>query len=89
MRVCASIGYIQIVVRVCSEMLMPVAHRRAVYEQLFGDGVLVCEKNHIQHLKDHPYMKTPDGHGVPILHVIKTMRVLLHSYPSLPSLALP
>lgn len=60
-------------------MLMPTSHRRAIYEQLFGDGVIVAEKNFIHKLKTHPTVKTPTE-PVPNLHVIKTLMVRDRSF---------
>ena len=61
------------------KMLMPTSHRRAIYEQLFGDGVIVAEKNFIHKLKTHATIKTPTE-PVPNLHVIKTLMVWFLSF---------
>jgi small subunit ribosomal protein S10e len=50
-------------------MFMPKAHRVAIYELLFREGVLVAEKDF--HAAKHPELET-----IPNLHVIKTMQSL-------------
>ncbi|PRD28293.1 UNVERIFIED_CONTAM: RpS10b [Trichonephila clavipes] len=50
-------------------MLMPKAHRIAVYEYLFKEGVMVAKK-------DLNAPKHPDIENVPNLHVIKTLQSL-------------
>lgn len=50
-------------------MFMPKAHRVAIYEYLFKEGVLVAEK-------DFYASKHPELENVPNLHVIKTMQSL-------------
>lgn len=50
-------------------MFMPKAHRVAIYEHLFKEGVLVAEKDF--YAAKHPELDT-----VPNLHVIKTMQSL-------------
>lgn len=50
-------------------MFMPKAHRVAVYEHLFKEGVLVAQKDF--HAAKHPELE-----NVPNLHVIKTMQSL-------------
>ncbi|CRK90552.1 CLUMA_CG004256, isoform A [Clunio marinus] len=50
-------------------MFMPKAHRVAVYEHLFKEGVLVAQKDF--HAESHPELES-----VPNLHVIKTMQSL-------------
>ncbi|GFT11338.1 40S ribosomal protein S10 [Trichonephila clavipes] len=51
------------------KMLMPKAHRIAVYEYLFKEGVMVAKK-------DLNAPKHPDIENVPNLHVIKTLQSL-------------
>lgn len=48
---------------------MPKAHRVAIYEHLFKEGVLVAEKDF--HAAKHPELET-----IPNLHVIKTLQSL-------------
>lgn len=48
---------------------MPKAHRVAIYEHLFKEGVLVAEKDF--HAAKHPELES-----IPNLHVIKTMQSL-------------
>jgi small subunit ribosomal protein S10e len=50
-------------------MFMPKAHRVAIYEYLFKEGVLVAEK-------DFYAPKHPELAAIPNLHVIKTMQSL-------------
>jgi len=50
-------------------MLMPKKNRRAIYEYLFKEGVMVAEKDF--HKPVHP-----DIEGIPNLQVIKAMQVL-------------
>lgn len=50
-------------------MLMPKKNRRAIYEYLFKEGVLVAEKDF--HKPIHP-----DLEGIPNLQVIKALQVL-------------
>jgi len=49
-------------------MLMPKKNRRAIYEYLFKEGVMVAEKDF--HKPVHP-----DIEGIPNLQVIKAMQV--------------
>jgi small subunit ribosomal protein S10e len=49
-------------------MLMPKKNRRAIYEYLFKEGVMVAEKDF--HKPVHP-----DLEGIPNLQVIKAMQV--------------
>ncbi|XP_055525954.1 40S ribosomal protein S10b [Wyeomyia smithii] len=50
-------------------MFMPKAHRVAIYEYLFKEGVLVAQK-------DFYAPKHPELENIPNLHVIKTMQSL-------------
>ncbi|KAL7029055.1 hypothetical protein ACKWTF_006076 [Chironomus riparius] len=50
-------------------MFMPKAHKVAIYEHLFKEGVLVAQKDF--HAPSHPELEF-----VPNLHVIKTMQSL-------------
>jgi len=50
-------------------MLMPKKNRRAIYEYLFKEGVMVAEKDF--HKPVHP-----DIEGIPNLQVIKAMQVI-------------
>ncbi|XP_055606228.1 40S ribosomal protein S10b [Uranotaenia lowii] len=50
-------------------MFMPKAHRVAIYEYLFKEGVLVAQK-------DFYAPKHPELEAIPNLHVIKTMQSL-------------
>lgn len=50
-------------------MFMPKAHRVAIYEYLFKEGVLVAQKDF--YASKHPELET-----IPNLHVIKTMQSL-------------
>ncbi|KFB36808.1 small ribosomal subunit protein eS10B [Anopheles ziemanni] len=50
-------------------MFMPKAHRVAIYEYLFKEGVLVAQKDF--YAPKHPELET-----IPNLHVIKTMQSL-------------
>lgn len=50
-------------------MFMPKAHRVAIYEYLFKEGVLVAKKDF--YAPKHPELET-----IPNLHVIKTMQSL-------------
>lgn len=50
-------------------MLMPKAHRIAIYEYLFKEGVLVAKK-------DFNAPKHPELENVPNLHVIKALQSL-------------
>lgn len=57
-------------------MLMPKKNRRAIYEYLFKEGVMVAEKDF--HKPVHP-----DIEGIPNLQVIKAMQVFKRVFPSL------
>lgn len=59
----------KILCSVSAIMYMPKAHRVAVYEHLFKEGVLVA-------MKDFHAAKHPELENVPNLHVIKTMQSL-------------
>ncbi|XP_037937597.1 40S ribosomal protein S10b [Teleopsis dalmanni] len=50
-------------------MFMPKAHRVAIYEYLFKEGVIVAKKDF--HAPKHPELES-----IPNLHVIKTMQSL-------------
>lgn len=57
-------------------MLMPKKNRRAIYEYLFKEGVMVAEKDF--HKPVHP-----DIEGIPNLQVIKAMQVFKRVFLSL------
>jgi small subunit ribosomal protein S10e len=51
-------------------MYMPTAHRKAIHQYLFNEGVIVIKKD--THITKHPDIPTP----VPNLHVIKALQSL-------------